>query len=356
MASESGHDLPPMASRWIPISATLLFLGAATWYVESSRRGSGCVICEPLPPLAAPAPVHSTSVPAVVTPPALPTLSVVPGPGQTPPGLTPPGLFTIPPLVMPPAPSAPEPPPFTLPYPPPRAPAEWSKLSSAERLKDVDTRVAPLLKNELAGADLRLGAPAYLRAFKESAELELWMKGRGGWKKFRTYPIAAASGGPGPKLKEGDGQVPEGFYSVGPGALNPASLYHLSFNIGYPNTFDRHHQRTGSAIMVHGSFVSVGCLAMTDPVVEEIYLVVQAALQQGQRAVPVHIFPFRMTAERMAALEKDTDTPRQNVDFWQMLKPAHDVMEEHQEPPAVVVREGRYELAGPRTRGQGQID
>lgn len=257
---------------------------------------------------------------------------------------------------MPPASTPPQPPPFTLPYPPPRPPAEWSKLSTVERLKDVDVRVTPLLKQELAKAELRMGAPVYLRAFKESAELELWMKGRLGWKKFRTYPIAAASGRLGPKLKEGDGQVPEGFYNVAQGALNPASLYHLSFNIGYPNSYDRHHQRTGSAIMVHGSFVSVGCLAMTDPVVEEIYLVVEAALQQGQRSVPLHIFPFRMTEERMAALESDTDTPREHLAFWQMLRPAHDVMEQNHEPPAVVVREGRYEVTGGRPRSQGQID
>ena len=134
-------------------------------------------------------------------------------------------------------------------------------------------------------------------------------------------------------------QAPEGFYSVTKSQLNPASSYHLAFNIGYPNEYDRAHQRTGSLIMVHGSNVSIGCFAMTDPVIEEIYLVVEAALNHGQERVPVHVFPFRMTEERMANARMQNDVW---LGFWETLKEGHDLFEAKKLPPEVSVRDGRY--------------
>ncbi len=242
---------------------------------------------------------------------------------------------------MVPSTSPPPPPKFPLPYPEHADAAAWAKLSPAERLKNVRERVKPLLKTELEKNGMRLGAQVYLRAFKDSRELELWVKVGASWEKFRTYPIAGASGILGPKLREGDGQVPEGFYTFGSGAMNPASSFHLSFNIGYPNAFDRHHQRTGGDIMVHGSCVSVGCLAMTDPVIEEIYLMVEAAQNAGQGQVPVHIFPFAMTAERLAL------APTAEVaDFWRSLMPAYEWFETKRQPPQVRVRDGKYEVVG----------
>jgi murein L,D-transpeptidase YafK len=113
-------------------------------------------------------------------------------------------------------------------------------------------------------------------------------------------------------------------------ALNPQSDYHLSFNIGYPNDFDQAQARTGSFIMVHGKNMSIGCFAMTDPVIEQIYLIVDAALNHGQASVPVHVFPFRMTDERMAQAEKE-GSPW--LAFWKNLRDGHDRFETQHVPP-----------------------
>ncbi len=161
----------------------------------------------------------------------------------------------------------------------------------------------------------------------------------GAWLAFRTYPIATYSGQLGPKQREGDFQAPEGFYNIVTSRLNPASNYHLAFNIGYPNAFDRHHQRNGSLIMIHGDEVSVGCFAMTDPIIEEIYLIIAAALQNGQAEVPVHSFPFRMKPERLQAA---ASSPWH--DFWQSLRPAYDHFEKSHRLPQIITTAGHYEI------------
>lgn len=203
----------------------------------------------------------------------------------------------------------------------------------------------PALERDLAAAGLHFGDPVFIRAFKEEKQLELFLRNRasGKFELFRTYPIAAASGVPGPKLVEGDGQVPEGFYHVPPAAMNPASRYHLSFNVGYPNEFDRAHQRTGSAIMVHGNCVSIGCLAMTDAKIEELYTLCAAAHHGGQPYFRIHLFPFRMTAARM---EKAAGNP--NQDFWRNLAEGYDHFEKNHVPPDVTVRHLRYHFSSSR--------
>ena len=123
------------------------------------------------------------------------------------------------------------------------------------------------------------------------------------------------SGSLGPKLAEGDHQAPEGFYYVARSGMNPNSRYHLSFDIGYPNTFDRAHRRTGSLIMIHGNRVSIGCFAMTDVSIEEIYTLCAVALTKGQKFFRVHSFPFRMTDER---LQKEKEN--HHYAFWSQLK------------------------------------
>ncbi|MEN9975723.1 MAG: hypothetical protein RLZZ282_1729 [Verrucomicrobiota bacterium] len=154
---------------------------------------------------------------------------------------------------------------------------------------------------------------------------------------FIIYSIAAASGELGPKTAEGDGQVPEGFYFVPPAAMNPASQFHLAFNIGYPNEYDRSHQRSGSAIMVHGNCVSIGCLAMTDAKIEEIYTLCTAAQEGGQPYFRIHLFPFRMTTARLQAGAGTT-----NDEFWQNLKQGYDIFEQSHVPPEVTVAAGLY--------------
>ena len=225
---------------------------------------------------------------------------------------------------------------LSLPYPPPPAPKDWVSLPAAERLSDVRKRLLPKLNDELAAKECRLGQPVFVRLFKESREFELWVQGdKAQWRLFRTYPIACFSGTLGPKTREGDMQAPEGFYSVTAKQLNPASKYHLAFNIGYPNAYDVAHQRTGNLIMVHGDLCSIGCFAMTDAVIEEIYLVVEAAVKNGG-SVPVHCFPFRMTEERMGSADAV------NREFWEELVPGYEVFEKERRVPGVVVENGRY--------------
>lgn len=207
------------------------------------------------------------------------------------------------------------------------------------REKEVSQRTGDRMRTELAEKDLELGSPAFIRAFKEENELELFVedKATGKFVLFRKYPIAAASGTLGPKLAEGDGQVPEGFYFVPPSAMNPNSTFHLSFNIGYPNAYDKAHGRTGTFIMVHGSNVSIGCLAMTDEKIEEIYTICEAAHGGGQPYFRVHIFPFRMTAERM---EKAAES--EHLPFWKNLKTGYDLFEKNKVTPNVTVKDKEY--------------
>jgi murein L,D-transpeptidase YafK len=212
-------------------------------------------------------------------------------------------------------------------------------LSGPERAKVAAARVRPALERDLAAKGLRFGDPVFLRAFKEEAELELWVLKRDtkNYELFRTWEIAAQSGEPGPKLAEGDRQVPEGFYFVPPAGMKPDSVFHLAFNIGYPNAYDRHHGRTGTFIMIHGNRISIGCLAMTDDKIEEIYTLCAAAHAGGQAFFRVHLFPFRMTDERMAR-ERENEW----FDFWSNLKEGHDHFERTKIPPEATVENGRY--------------
>lgn len=206
------------------------------------------------------------------------------------------------------------------------------------------TKVKPALQKDLKPLGLEIGSPVFIRAFKEDYKLELFLFNPKlhQFQLFRTYPIAAASGKPGPKLQEGDNQVPEGFYSVSKSEMKPDSRYHLAFNIGYPNAYDRTLGRTGSAIMVHGNQVSAGCMAMTDEKIEEIYTLCAAALAGGQASFQVHVFPFRMTAARMASA-----SGTEWHEFWQNLKEGYDAFEKSHLPPVVSSRDGRYRFREP---------
>ena len=184
---------------------------------------------------------------------------------------------------------------------------------------------------------VKLGAPVFIRIFKLESELELWVEKGGRFERFATYPICLWSGRLGPKLQEGDSQAPEGFYTVDAEQLNPNSRMHRSFNLGFPNVFDRAHGRTGSFLMVHGGCASIGCFAMTDPVVDEIWRMVTAALDGGQPRFPVHVFPFRMT-------ERNLNFRRgyRWEGFWAELKKGYDLFEQSRIPPVVSVCNGRY--------------
>jgi murein L,D-transpeptidase YafK len=193
------------------------------------------------------------------------------------------------------------------------------------------------LNERLAAKGLTRGSAVFIRIFKREQELELWMKKGDGFALLASYPICRYSGGLGPKLREGDYQAPEGFYSVGRGQLNPNSSNHLAFNLGFPNFYDAANGRTGSFLMVHGKCISVGCYAMTDPVIDEIWDLVTAAIDGGQKRISVHIFPFRMTEPQFAILGGGPWTG-----FWSDLKRAYDLFEASNTPPKISVCAKRY--------------
>ncbi len=190
---------------------------------------------------------------------------------------------------------------------------------SRQTSKDTAMQARRDLPKRLAAKDLRHGLPVFIRIFKQESELELWMQRKEQWVLLDIFGICRWSGSLGPKLKEGDRQSPEGFYNVRLGSLNPRSNFYQSFNLGFPNAFDRAHGRTGSFLMVHGRCSSIGCYAMTDPGIEVIYALVEAALRAGQKSVPVHAFPFRMSEGN---LRRHAES--RWIDFWQDLKPAYD--------------------------------
>ena len=194
------------------------------------------------------------------------------------------------------------------------------------------------MKKELSHLGLKYGAPIFIRIFKDPGVLEVWVKsGNGTFVNFKNYDICAFSGALGPKLKEGDNQSPEGFYFVNAGSLNPWSSYHLSFNLGYPNKYDRLHGRTGSALMVHGNCVSIGCYAMTDAYINEIYALGVAALKSGQSFFRVHVFPFKLESTSLSKYRSSKWYP-----FWLNLKEGYDYFNKHKQPPNVEVSKGKY--------------
>ncbi len=181
-------------------------------------------------------------------------------------------------------------------------------------------------------------APIFIRIFKEESELEVWKAREDGrFYHFKTYPICNWSGRLGPKLKKGDKQAPEGFYTVSPQQMKPDSKYHVAFNMGFPNTFDRANRRTGQFLMVHGGCTSAGCYAMTDALVEEIYALAREAFRGGQLSFEVHAYPFRMTDQKLARFKKN-----KWYRFWRNLKQGYDFFEVHRIPPTIAVCERRY--------------
>ena len=184
----------------------------------------------------------------------------------------------------------------------------------------------------LASTGVSLGAPMMIRIFKAESEFEIWVLKNKVYVPFATYPICYWAGNLGPKLREGDRQTPEGFYTLTENQLHDGARWRRSLDIGYPNVFDRANGRSGSAILVHGGCDSSGCFAMTNSVSAELYDLVSATLRSGTQHIPVHVFPFRMTDANMTAAK---DHPWR--DFWANLKQGYDSFERTRRPPRVSV-------------------
>ncbi len=194
----------------------------------------------------------------------------------------------------------------------------------------------------------------FLRAFKAEGVLELWASPAGGGRArvhVRDFQVCAASGELGPKRREGDLQVPEGFYSVD--RYNRRSRFHLSLGLDYPNTVDRHRAAgapPGGDIFIHGSCFTVGCLPLRDEPVAWLFVAALDAREAGQRALPVHVFPCRMDtpacqAKLIAAGARDPAL----MGFWDGLRPGYELFERTRVPPRVTARrDGTYAIAAGR--------
>jgi murein L,D-transpeptidase YafK len=195
-------------------------------------------------------------------------------------------------------------------------------------------------------------SPILVRIFKEESELEVWKQDDSGrFALFRSYPICRFSGELGPKIKTGDRQAPEGFYTITPGLMNPNSSQYLAINTGFPNAYDRANGRTGSFLMIHGGCSSAGCYAMTDEQMAEIYALAREAFFGGQASFQLQAYPFRMSPVNMA---RHSNSP--HMAFWTMIKEGHDYFEVTHLQPRLGVCEKRYIFEADSTESFGPAD
>jgi murein L,D-transpeptidase YafK len=188
----------------------------------------------------------------------------------------------------------------------------------------------------------------FIRGFKQEKKLELWVRSENvsAFQLFSTYDICSSSGTPGPKRREGDGQVPEGFYKVS--VFNPYSNYYVSLGLNYPNQSDHilgRKNELGGAIMIHGNCVTIGCIPITDDKIKEVYVLAAEARNKGQADIPIHIFPCMMTASKMAGLEKEYALEPELITFWKNIQAGYDKFESNRLLPVIrVAANGRYEF------------
>ncbi|WP_431223602.1 peptidoglycan meso-diaminopimelic acid protein amidase [Serratia sp. L9] len=201
---------------------------------------------------------------------------------------------------------------------------------------------APVVTQQL------LGSPVYIQIFKEERKLELYAKMGNEFRLVNSFPICNFSGGLGPKRREGDFKSPEGFYSVDTRHLKPDSKYYRAINIGFPNDYDKAQGYSGAYLMIHGECKSIGCYAMTNTYMDEIYRYVEAAFAYGQSRVDISIYPFRMTEQNLQRHRSSS-----YINFWRQLKPGYDYFAKNHLPPMVAVTNGQYVLAQP-VIGSGQ--
>ncbi|MFJ5472104.1 peptidoglycan meso-diaminopimelic acid protein amidase [Pectobacterium carotovorum] len=201
--------------------------------------------------------------------------------------------------------------------------------------------IAKELKQQL------LGSPIYIQIFKEERIFELYAKVGSEYRLLEQYPICKYSGGLGPKRVEGDLKSPEGFYQVDLRQLKPDSQYYRAINIGFPNDYDKSQGYSGRYLMIHGECVSVGCYAMTNTYMDEIYRYAEAALRNGQAKIDIAIYPFRMTEQNMQRHRNST-----YASFWKQLQPGYSYFNQHNQPPAVTVFNGQYVVNPPLMTSQ----
>lgn len=191
-----------------------------------------------------------------------------------------------------------------------------------------------------------LGSPVYIQIFKEERTLELYALLQGEYRLVDSYRICNFSGGLGPKRTEGDFKSPEGFYQVDMRHLKPDSRFYRAINIGYPNEYDKAQGYSGKYLMIHGECISVGCYAMTNAYMDEIYTYAQKAFEYGQSQINISIYPFRMTDQNLQRHRNSV-----YARFWRELKPGYDYFAKQRMPPQVSVINGQYVVNRPLLSG-----
>ena len=220
------------------------------------------------------------------------------------------------------------------------------------RVVDAMNRKADTLKKQFAAAGLQWPAKQiYIRSFKYDSQMEVWVRNSQSepFKLFKTYSVCALAGTMGPKRMAGDYQVPEGFYYIN--EFKPNSAYHMSLGLNYPNASDKivcsnSKLNPGGDIYIHGSCVTVGCIPIQDPQIEELYILAMSAKSNGQDFIPVHIFPVRFNnAKSMAYFEKTTKDEPDVQQFANKLKEVYDYFEKEKKLPVISIdTKGGYEI------------
>jgi murein L,D-transpeptidase YafK len=222
-----------------------------------------------------------------------------------------------------------------------------SKQLSYSRVKEAYQEKEVSVKKLFASRNVDLTkANLFFRAFKQEKILEVWAMSANGktYQLITTYPVCAISGNLGPKRAEGDYQIPEGFYYID--RFNPQSNFHLSLGINYPNASDKILGRVGKLggdIFIHGSCVTVGCLPMTDDLMKEIYVIAVEAKSNGQKQIPVHIFPAKLGEHNFANLLQNFANDKTMAAFWTQLKEGYEFFEKNKQLPLInITTKGMY--------------
>jgi murein L,D-transpeptidase YafK len=211
-----------------------------------------------------------------------------------------------------------------------------------ERVKNAYAEKGADLQKDLKKAGFTSSFELYIAAYKTEGKLELWLKGVGKnqFELFKTYTFCKHAGTIGPKVIEGDGQTPEGFYNIN--VFNPQSSYHLSLGIDYPNKVDLARtgkgNKPGNDIYIHGDCVTIGCIPLDDKI-KEVYLIALEARNSGQKQIPVSIFPFKLTD---ANLKKYSEQFPAQLKFWQTLQMGYAYFDKNKALPKVTQEKGSY--------------
>ena len=224
----------------------------------------------------------------------------------------------------------------------------FTNYKSSSHLNEIYNGKEDTLRKQFANHGLAWPAKyVYIRSFKYDSQLELWVKNtaKEPYKLFKTYKVCMQSGTMGPKRFQGDFQVPEGIYHIS--EFNPNSLYHLSLGLNYPNASDRilsDSLRPGGDIYIHGNCVSVGCVALCDEDIEEVYIIANYAYANGLEFIPVHVFPVKYNVKRSAEYLANTIRDKEYLKkFEDRLKEIYEYFNEKKQIPVVLInRKGEY--------------